>query len=300
MLRTTLRAPAQSICVLALTLLAAGCGGSSTGPAGGNAAFSATIDGVAWAAVATSTAANGAANGIFSIIGADATGKALSLTLYNIGAPGTYPLGVTGTVYGGTGIVTEASSSWSTPLSGAAGTVTITTVSGTRLVGTFSFTAAPLLGPGSTRSVTNGSFDVAVSSTVSVAVAANAGGKFGGTLGGQPWNAAVSVMTSPPSSGSLAAGFSNTTHQVTLILSGFTGVDTYGMSTGVARYFAVTDIATAKTWGGSGTTNTGSVVITSVTAARLAGTYDVTLQPGVASPGTGTLQMTGTFDVGLP
>ena len=299
MLRRIRGALAGFQCVVLIGLLGA-CGGSSTEPNDGDMSLSATIDGSQWSANGSTTAANAIAGGNFTVVGADQNGRVLTLTVYNIGAPGTYPLGVGSSVFGGTGILSEGATSWWTPLSGAAGTVTITSVSATRLVGTFAFSAVPLVGTaGGTRSVTNGAFDVAVNSSGNVTVPGNAGSRFGGTLGGAAWNAATIVMVSTPASGTLALGASNDVHQLNITVSGFTGVATYTMNTGVARYVSVSNLSTGKTWGGSGATTSGSIVVTSVSAERIAGTYDLTVQPGAANPGTGDLTLTGTFDVGI-
>lgn len=294
-----MRAASMSGTVLAVScLLVSSCGGnnSPTGP-GGGANFQATVGGTAWQA--QSAAAGGGANGTFSITGVNASGAGIGLVLYNLSAPGTYPLGVGGTVFGGTATLTEGAASWWTALTGAAGTVTITQVSSTRIAGTFSFTAVPLSGGATgTRAVTAGSFDLAVTATGSIAVPANVGNRAGGMLGGQPWNAATVVMISAPASGVLSSGFSNDTHSINLTLSGFTGPGTYQLNTGVARYFGVVLTGTTTSWGGTQASNSGSVVITSVSASRVVGSYTATLQPGTG--GAGTLTITGTFDLGIP
>jgi hypothetical protein len=297
MLRTTRTRPLL-LGALATALLTS-CG-DSTG-VDPDAPLRATIDGVPWSALELGTGANGGASGTFTVVGADDRGRVLTLSVFNIGVPGTYPLGVGASVFGGTASLAEGSSAWWTPLSGSAGEIVITTVSATRLAGTFSFVAVPLLGAAAgNRSVTHGAFDVEVNSSGSVTVPENAGSRFGGTLGGQPWNAATVAMVSGPASGSLSMGLSNDTHQVNLVLDDFTGAATYEMSTDVARFFGVTHLPTGNTWGGTGTTNAGSVVVTDMTGSRMVGTYDVTLEPGTANPGPGTLHLTGTFDIGIP
>ena len=298
-MRSPLRRAVDTALVVVLSLLATACGKSATGPGTGSSPFTATIDGTAWSS--SSSSAVGVASGVFTIAGADASGTALSLTLYNIGKPGTYPLGVGGTIFGGTAVISKGADGWWTALTGIAGSVTITAVSGTHIAGMFSFNATPLTGGAAgTRSVTNGSFDIDVSSSVSVAAPANAGNAVAATLGGQPWNAATAVMVGAPSSGTLFVGWTNDTYSVNLSVTGFTGIGTYVMNTGVARYFSVTQTGTNKTWGWSGATNTGSVVVTSVSASRVVGTFNVTLQPGGGSPGTGNLTFVGAFDLGIP
>ena len=129
-----------------------GGGGGPTGPGGGTAAFTATIDGQAFAAdsITFTVTGNPGVPGSLIISGADVVSgtdyRTLSLSVSFIGATGAYPIGINiGTTAGGTASVTEVAGStvtiWSTSLNGAAGTVTITSLTATRMKGTFSFTA---------------------------------------------------------------------------------------------------------------------------------------------------------------
>ena len=103
--------------VMGLLVSCGGDGGS--GPNGGDANFTAKIDGSDFTASAATTAAQISGAGNFAIVGASgtSTGTSITLVLYNIGAPGTYPLGVSGTARGGLGTVGSSSSSLSTPAS---------------------------------------------------------------------------------------------------------------------------------------------------------------------------------------
>lgn len=287
----------------AAVLFLGGCGSSPSGPNGGggdDAPFAAQIDGAAWTSAAISTSAHGSQNGTFTMIGSTVTANAISmsLTLYNIGAPGTYPLGVGPTVPGGTALVMAGTQSWSTPLSGAAGTVTVTTVSATHITGTFSFVATPFSG-GATgnRTVAQGTFDLPVTSTGSVVVPDNIGSKFGGTLGGTAWNAATVVSVTAPSSGTLTIGASNVTHNINMIISGYTGVGTYTLGTGVARTMSVILSGTVQNWGGTQQSSTGTVTITSATTTRIKGTYSASL--AAQGGGSGNLALSGSFELGL-
>lgn len=287
----------------ALAVLATGCGGKSpTNPSnpGGSSGLTATIDGAAFVALPTGVAAVGSANGTFSIAGGTASGTGLALNAFNIAGPGTYPMGVGPSVAGAIGSISAGGSAWSSALSGNSGTITFTTVSSTRIVGTFAFTATGTANASSTRSVTNGAFDIPVNATANIAVAPNAGSKFTATINGATWNAATVVMGSRPSSGTLTLSLSNISYQMVVTLSGYTGVGTYALATGVQRTMFVTNLTTFTNWGGPGTASTGSFVVTSSTASRIAGTLDVTLPPSTVTPGTGNLRLVGTFDVGIP
>ncbi|MBL0170613.1 MAG: hypothetical protein IPP90_07760 [Gemmatimonadaceae bacterium] len=286
-----------------VVVLLSGCGGGgSTGPGTVGSAFKASIDGVNWAS--TTSSAVSAAGGIFTIVGSQvgASVTSMSLTFYSIGVPGTYPLGVTGTVAGGIATITASPSTWSTPLTGAAGTVTISAVSATRIAGTFSYSATPQLGQAvtTTRVVTNGEFDVPVNGAATLVVPDGASNKVTGTIAGNPFNAATVVSVTAPSSGTLTIAGSNTAYTVNFIISGYTGTATYALGTGASRTIQVTSSAPSKVWGGTNATSAGTVVITSVTSTRIKGTFTATLQPSVINPNEPPITISGSFEKGLP
>ena len=288
--------------VLAVLIICS-CGGGSdpTGTSGDpNSRLKATIDGTPW--VSSFSAAAASANGLFSISGSNVSSSvtAMSLTLYYIGAPGTYPLGVGGTVAGGIGVLSGSGNSWATALTGAAGSVTITAVSPTRIAGTFSFSAAPQIGQVTTaRAVTQGEFDIPVSGPATLAVPDNLASAFTGTIAGNAYNAATIVRVTNPSSGTLTMGTSTTAYSTNLILSGYTGVGTYTMGAGASRTFQVTNTATNKVWGGTNSTTSGTVTITSSTSTRVKGSFSLTLQPSLINPGEAPITVTGTFELGI-
>src|SRR5678815_2774364 len=133
--------------MMAAAVLWTACGGGENNPGGGNA-MTASIDGQAFSSsqLASASAASSSMVSVYTIIGArllsGTTAQSISLSLYNIAGPGTYPLGVNSTNFGGIGTVAEGATAWTTPLSGAAGTVNITSLTPTRIAGTFSFNAA--------------------------------------------------------------------------------------------------------------------------------------------------------------
>jgi hypothetical protein len=289
------------IATAALLPILAACGSETTEPGGGGpstSAFSATVEGRAWDASGGSVTAT--PGGIFVMTGVEVTTSlALSMTLYHIGAPGTYPLGVGGSVPGGLAQVVAGSSGWSTPLSGAAGSVTITAVSPTRIAGTFSFVAAGAT-PGltSTRTVTAGSFNLPVVGPSTLVVADNAGGKVSGTLNGTAFNASSVASVAAPTGGVLTFAGANLGQTVTVLVSEYTGVGTYTLGSGASRSIRLTNTtAPTGTWGGTNATTTGSVTVTSATTTRVRGTFTATLQQVV---GTGPpVTVTGTFDLGI-
>ena len=282
-----------------LTLLAACGGGDSTTAPGDNADFTATIDGTAWTAVTQATSVHAYAGGRFTLIGAtlDQTRPVVSLTLYNIDAPGTYLIGVGPLMRGGTAYVGQGASSYLTPLSGNAGTVTVTDVSATHIAGSFAFVA----GAGaSARNVTNGSFDLPVISSGSIAVAPNGWSTFGGTLNGETWNAAGVEVVAGPSSGTLAMGANNDSWLMTVTIGSWAGPGTYALDEQLSRLVTVVRPGTTQSWGGSGGLSVGTFTVTTETSARITGTYDFTLAGAGTNSGAGALHLTGAFSIGLP
>jgi hypothetical protein len=251
--------------ILILPLLTA-CSKDNTGPGGGDGGsfFRARIDGVPWSSLPFAMGGSADDGGIFTVVGSNATGTGLSLVLYHIGAPGTYKLGVGGSVPGGAGTLTVSPSSWWTALTGNSGEVTVTTVTPTRIVGTFHFDAKPFSGGAAgNKTIDQGEFDITFPTPGSITLHPGAGSTFGGTMNNAPWNAATVVTVSHPSQGILTVGASNDVHNINLTVSGFTGVGTYALGSGVARYMGVTLLGFSQSWGGTQTTATGTITISS-------------------------------------
>ena len=294
---------AQRMFLLTALVGSINCGGSSqTGPGTtpSTSRFRATIDGAAWSSLSSTAAAGPGGN--FTLIGSQvgASVTSLTLSLYSIGAPGTYPLGVSGNVVGGIGTLVTAPSTWLTPLSGAAGTVTITAISPTRIAGTFSFNAAPQTGSGAGRVISAGEFDLPVSGPATLVVPEGAGSKITGTIAGNSFNAATIAAVSPPTQGTLTLAGANTSYTVSLIVSGYTGVGSYPLGTGVSRTLQVAAAGTPqRIWGGAGGTNAGTVVVTSATSTRIKGTFTATLGPSLTNPSEAPITVSGTFELGL-
>jgi hypothetical protein len=290
----------SSCAVVLFALIIVGCGDSSGPGTGGGGPMSATIDGAAWSSQTFASQAGGGVNGGFSIVGgsASASSPTLAITLSNISEPGTYPLGVGGTVRGGIAIVGQGASSWSTPGSGSAGTIVITVLTASRIAGTFSFVATPSFGQtGANRTVTGGTFDMPLT-TPGGAVPAHVGSFFTGTLNTSPWNAATVVTVSHPSSGTMTLTASNDEYIFNMVVTGFAGLAVYTLNTDVSRQMTGSRIGTLQSWGGAGGLSTGTVTVTSYSAARVEGSYNILMQPNGTT--TGTLALAGTFSLGLP
>jgi hypothetical protein len=160
----------------ALLVACGGGGGDATSPSGGNqnpggstgtTQMTATINGQSFAASGTAAvfaAQLDANSGSYLLSGVEtaASARAITFSFSGIAGPGTYPLGVDGvSVAGGIGSVSvSATNVWTTGLTGGSGTITITSLTTTRIAGTFTFTANAAGGNATgTQSITNGSFD---------------------------------------------------------------------------------------------------------------------------------------------
>lgn len=290
--------------LLAGLVLVAACGSADPNPSGNpstDGPVKATINGQAWASSA-STSAIRSANGLYSITALSLTGDySLIFSLYNIGATGTYPLGTGPQLFGGNVVVSKVGASgWSTPLTGNAGQIVISTLTATRMTGTFSFTANPLTGTGN-LAVTNGTFDIPVSGTAAFGpIADNIGGRYTGTISGTAFGiGSMSAILTTGASPTLTIAASNVERNIVLSLTNMTGAGTYALSAASpVRTLQITGSPTSQTatWNSQGTGGSGTVIITSVTASRVVGSYTATLVP-LAGGATGNLTVTANFDV---
>lgn len=292
-----------------LVAVAGGCGDDSSGP-GGSAPMTAKIDGAAFQSnpLFSRQGIVSFAPGAFVIAAHQTEGtsyRSITISLANIAGPGTYPLGVGPTVFGGSGIVVLDANGWGTPLSGDAGSITITTLSTTQMVGTFSFVAdASTGGATGVKSVTEGAFDVPiVSGGNDGPPAEHLGGRVTGMIDGVEWAAATNV--SGNASGAFILTASNNLRTVSISVSAFTPPDTFDLSsTAPFRLVQVLGPGNAPTsdpccWNALAG-NTGTITIATATATRVTGSVSALLAPSPGSSATTPLAVELTFDVGLP
>jgi hypothetical protein len=307
-----------------LALLAIGCGGagsSTTGPGGssGKARYymTANIDGTAWAEDdfgASTVGARWVGAGLYTITGySTPQNVTVLLTLNTIRGPGTYPLGVNFNVPGGTAQVSNINSGWTTRLSGSAGTITITSLTNTEIVGTFSFVANGILtAPAtSTKNVTNGTFDLPVVAAGNITpIPDNAGSIISGTLAGQPFNLATIAVTTGPTSDNkgqvigttLVFGGSNDTQGMGAGVSAITGIGTYPLtntSPSTTLDASLTNGSVIQSWNSAVSSSpVGGVTITFWSATRAKGTFTGTLAGALGT--SSSIALSGSFDIGLP
>ena len=164
------------VVVLIATLSSCSSDSSSGGGAAGLGTLKAKIGGSNFTSIPQAASAIIASNGTFqnlSISGADASGKSLILTILgeNIGV-GTYPITDQSTEIA-SGTYTEVNISnpssavvWGAPYDGGgnSGSIIITSKTATNVQGTFSFTAINATTGTGTKAITNGVFNVNLTS----------------------------------------------------------------------------------------------------------------------------------------
>lgn len=143
------------------------CGSDSTGPGGGGGGtMTATIDGGNFAPRSDDVEVhfNG---GVLNISGTATSGNTtttITLNVLNVVGAGTFPLNPNNAAQYGEIIQSQggAASGWTTTLSPGTGSVVLTSLSGSRIEGTFQFTGQFKPGTAATgqKSVTTGSFSV--------------------------------------------------------------------------------------------------------------------------------------------
>jgi hypothetical protein len=163
----------KTLAVIA-TLAALGCGGSDddddgnpTGPPGGgatNGSMAAQVGGASWRSIGAITVSRQPQQNVIGFAGTGSAGSttyAVSISIANATGPGTRNLNIFAGGDGSTLIIgSSAGLGWATAAQGASGTLTITSLTANRIVGTFSGTLFPAGHSAGNLVVTNGTFDV--------------------------------------------------------------------------------------------------------------------------------------------
>lgn len=290
-----------------LMLSGAACGGDPSGVEnpGGEYYLTAKVDGAEWSAVPSTIQTTGsAATPGFVMLQGSTTGSPLSIIALHLGfipGTGTYPLGVNhATTTGGVGVFAEGPRSWMTPFSGAAGTVTITELTGTRITGTFSFDA-DVVGsttPPLSHEVREGKFSVPLPAQFNIPTADQRGSRVVAKVGDQPWNAATVAGTGGGEDLVVIAA-SNDDYMLTISLAPPEQAGAQPLSNGFpSRRVSVQRLGqNAASWGNTAG-DEGTITVTSLTPTRIVGTFTGTLKPTLPGSGLPDLTVTeGAFDV---
>ncbi|WP_405283151.1 DUF6252 family protein [Gaopeijia maritima] len=150
-----------------MSLSLVGCGDEEpTGPGALSGSMTASVDGQAWSAIQVSAGRSGA--DVIGLGGTSAAQTTISLS-FTAAGPGTYAIPQTGMNFNfaefAGGALWQALGIGQLGAVGS-GSVTITTLSATRIVGTFHFRAPPAGGNPATadKVVTQGAFDIPIAS----------------------------------------------------------------------------------------------------------------------------------------
>lgn len=162
-----MRRPSIALATFAL-IGASACGGSdkatgtnstSNATTAGDGAISMTINGTAWRSLKGADRVSKSGT-VYAIVGLNLP-YTISLGVAGLTAPGTVNLNLATGGQGSLAIVANATGGWGTAFNGGTGTITVTTLTATRIAGTFSFDAVPGSGNAAgTLQVRNGKFDV--------------------------------------------------------------------------------------------------------------------------------------------
>lgn len=308
-----MRAPSRPLAV-GLAIALASCGTDGTGPDGSEGpGMSARINGTRWDATYT-LAVNGGP-GQFHISGNAGNGRyGISLQLGHVTGADTFALGVGTEMVGGRAVVTSDvagsvlnDSVWTTDLPGFGGDVIITTLTPTRIAGTFSFVtayegliSAPGVGTATDRAVTQGAFDIPLAAGGAGLASGATGYRLEGTIGGTPYRAQNMAMIWPAGPNPTFALTAGGVSALSISLAEMPGPGTYALdSLAPVRTISVIGrpgLPLAR-WSSNAPGGSGSVVITSVTPERIQGTFTATLA-AVAGGASGTLAVSGAFDLG--
>lgn len=300
-------------------LWVSGCdSGSDSGTEGGGG-FTAKIEGKAWAATPISISAQVGFGvpGALLMVGAATEGglsRSITITVYNVHGPGEYILGVGQDIFGGTASVGESEGTdgdalaWVTPGNGRAGTFTIKAIGSGRVSGRFAYATEPGVknGTGTTRTVTDGAFDLPYTGTF-VPAPESKGSLATATLNMKPYTAATVYarlfdFTGQPG---ITITTINSENGYSLSLQGVTAKGSYPinkMSPNSVSIVGGRPGGTAETccWQSANAGSTGTIIISEITATRIKGTFTGNLKPDAGKPAIGDLSIEdGAFDVAV-
>jgi hypothetical protein len=148
--------------------------------------------------------------------------------------------------------------------------------------------------------VTDGQFDITITGTGGVALA-NQGSSITGTVGGAFTSAQATHILSIGGTPTLTIVGDNNDRSVTMSIANMTGPGTYALSGSapIRTIYANADLANnpLAVWRSDQTGGSGQVIISSVTADRIIGSFTATLVP-FGGGAAGNLSISGTFTLG--
>lgn len=293
--------------VVLMTVILVSCGGSSRSPTGpgnpgsggpaiGVSTLTATIDGVPW--TATGGTGGGFNNQILSVTGLDSRQTLLFGLNMNRGL-GTYVMTDTDpSAINALLALTPSGMAWQAFGSFGSGTVTITTLTSTNAVGTFSFTLRGVPGTGATgtKSIVGGTFNVALTGQPPVPPSI-VNGTISALVDGNAWRGASLARAFTVGPVLSVAGQDTDGRALTMAIVA-TGPGTYSLNHPNASNAVMT--LGGQQWFTAFVGGLGTVTITQFTSTRVAGTFALTLQPSTVNMNPRAVDVTnGQFDIAL-
>jgi len=268
------------------------------------------VDGTAMAA---GSAVGSFANGILSIAGTDTArsttfGFAVTPTAAGVGTYTVGPISATNAQLS----VGNPASGWQAAGASGSGTVTLTTLTSTSASGTFSFSLVAVPGTGATgsRSITEGVFNVTLTTTPPPAATPNGGNTFSTLIDGAPWTSSLSRRATLTGNFLLLTGSDTNLRVISLAVPLSAGLlippsgpatVSLAFSPNPAGSGVVTMVLGAQNWDNGHAGADGTLTITSLSATRITGTFTVTLvnNPNNAAPVPTARLTSGQFDMAL-
>ncbi|HEX8031011.1 MAG TPA: hypothetical protein VF491_21225 [Vicinamibacterales bacterium] len=251
------------------------------------------------------------ANGILSVGGTD-TSRNTSLSFAvtpSAGGVGTYtfgPLSAANALI----LVGSPAQSWQGGVGTGSGTITITTLTSTTATGTFSFSLVPVAGSGATgtKAITEGAFNVTLTTAAPPPATPSGGSTFSVLIDGVQWTSSLSCRATMTNNILTITGQDTNFRVITLAVPTSAGLmvppsppATISLNFGPDIHGTVTMVLGAQNWDNGHAGGEGTFTITSISQTRVTGTFTVTLVNNpintVAVP---TARLTsGTFDMAL-
>lgn len=280
---------------LALAVMAAACGGSSTSPSApssGSSTPAPTASGPSLSfrmdgSLVTATNVTATfANGIFTLGG----GVAASNISIGIGLTptttqtGSYPLGPLSST-NALLLVGNPAQSWNAGVGIGGGSVTIATFTSTSASGTFALNLAPVPGTGSsgTKVITEGSFNVTFAAVPAPAPTTSTS-TISAAIDGVAWTSSLSRRATLGNNFLTLTGQDTNLRVITLVLQVSGGLlippspqASISLTFGPTPFGVVGMVLGSQHWDNGFPGGTGTATITSISATRVTGTFNVTL-----------------------
>jgi len=266
------------------------------------------VDGTA---TAVGSANASLANGILSVGGTDTSrtttiGFAFSPTAAGVGTYTFGPLSGANAQL----LVGNPAAGWQAGVGIGSGTITVTSLTSTSASGTFTFSMVAVAGTGATgtKSITDGVFNVTLTTAPPPAATPSGGSTFSTLIDGVPWTSSLSRRATMTSNILTITGQDTNFRVITLavpISAGLlippSGPATVSLDFTPGVHGVVTMVLGSQNWDNGHDGASGTFTVTSISATRVTGTFTVTLvnNPVNVVPVPTARLTSGQFDMAL-